>query len=613
MKRRDFLRSSGAGLMAVWAGGSVLGADKPDASGRPHLVVFISDDQHWYDSGPYGNKIVRTPAMQRIARDGMTFTRAFVASPTCSPSRATIHSGLHSARNGAMGNHRPMRKGVRTLPAYLQELGYQVVIAGKQHLLPAGAYSHERIPGDIERNEMKRGLATGVIEKFLAARKKNRPLCLFVNSISPHVTWPQNKGYDPKKVNVPPYFVDTPETRQYLCRYYTDVTLMDKQLGEVYAAVAKHLGDNTLFVFTSDQGAQWPFGKWNLYDAGIRVPFQAAWPGRIKPASTTDAMVSFLDILPTFIELAGGETPKGLDGKSIAAVLRGKAATHHKEIYAAHTGDGTMNVYPIRCIRTEKFKYILNLYPGNRYTTHIDKADYSHDGGRRYYDSWVLKAKTDPPAAAVVNRYHTRPAEELYDIVKDPFEMNNLAGGPAYANVQAELKSKVKAWMKRMGDSGPESQARTAQNRKPPQKRAGKPAPPQYMWRYTFKKPPKGWEAPDFNDSQWKEGKGGFGRIRLKTARIGTPWSTPDIWIRRAFDLKGSPRQAALRIFYDNDAEVYLNGQRIAQFTGFSTVYFDTQLDDAARKLLEAGSNTLAIHCSFKGGGQFIDADILVE
>ena len=388
---------------------------------------------------------------------------------------------------------------------------------------------------------------------------------------------------------------------------------MDKQLGEVYAAVAKHLGDNTLFVFTADQGAQWPFGKWNLYDAGIRVPFLASWPGRIKPASTTEAMVSFLDILPTFIELAGGEAPKGLDGKSFAAVLRGKAAAHHKEIYAAHTGDGTMNVYPIRCIRTEKFKYILNLYPGNRYTTHIDKAAYSHDGGRRYYDSWVLKAKSDPAAAAIVKRYHTRPAEELYDVVKDPYEMNNLAGDPEYAKVQAELKSKVKAWMKRMGDSGPESQPRTARNRKPPKKRVGKPAPPRHTWRYTFNKPPKGWEAPDFDDSQWKQGKGGFGRIRIKAARIGTPWSTPDIWIRRAFEVKAPPRAAVLRIFYDNDAEVYLNGRRIAKFTGFSTVYFDEPLDDAAGKQLKTGSNTLAIHCSFKGGGQFIDADILVK
>jgi N-sulfoglucosamine sulfohydrolase len=607
MNRRDFFRNSGAGLMAIWAGGA-LAADKGDAPERPNLVVFISDDQHWFDSSPYGSKVIRTPAMQSIASDGLTFTRAFVASPTCSPSRATIHSGLHSARNGAMGNHRPMRKGVRTLPAYLQALGYQVVIAGKQHLLPADAYSHERIPGDVERNEMKRGLATGVIGKFLADRKKNRPLCLFVNAISPHVVWPQNKGYDPKKVNVPPHFVDTPETRQYLCRYYTDITLMDKQLGEVRAAVNRHLGDNTLFLFTSDQGAQWPFGKWNLYDAGIRVPLLAAWPGRIKPASTTGAMVSFLDILPTFIELAGGAAPKELDGKSFAPVLCGKAAEHHKEIYAAHTGDGAMNVYPIRCVRTEKFKYILNLFPANRYTTHIDKAGYSHDGGRKYYDSWVLKAKTDSAAAAAVKRYHTRPAEELYDIVKDPYEISNLAGDPTYAKVQAELKSKVKAWMKRMGD-------RSAQKpqKKPSNKRTAKPAPKQHTWRYTFKQPPEGWEAPGFDDSQWKQGKGGFGRIRIKAARVGTPWSTPDIWIRRTFDLKTAPQTAALRIFYDNNAEVHINGQQIAKFTGFSKNYFDKPLDAGAIKQLKTGSNTIAIHCNFTGGGQFIDADILVE
>jgi len=606
MNRREFLRRSGMvlGGMSIGGAGLALAAADADGADRPNLVVFICDDQHWYDCSAYGNKVVRTPAARRIAREGMTFKRAFVGSPTCSPSRAVIHSALHSARNGAQGNHRPMRDGVKTLPSYLQELGYQVVVAGKQHLLPARAYTHERIPGDIARNEMKRGLATKVIEAFLAGRDKKRPLCLFVNSISPHVTWPQNRGYDPSKVDLPPYFVDTPETRLYRCRYYTDVTLMDKQLGEVYAAVGRHLGRNTLFLFTADQGAQWPFGKWNLYDAGIRVPFLAAWPGRIKPGGSTDAMVSFLDILPTFIELAGGKPPAGLDGKSFAGLLLGRTKTHRKEIYAAHTGDGAMNRYPMRCVRTEKHKYILNLYPANTYTTHIDKAPYSHDGGRRYYDSWVRKAETDPAAAAIVKRYHTRPAEELYDVIADPYEMNNLAGRAALADVQAELKAKVLAWMKRMGDKGIAEQ---------PARKPGKGAPPQRLWRYTFDKPPAGWEAAGYDDSKWRQGKGGFGRIRNPAARVGTRWSGPDIWIRRTFDVKAAPRRAALRIFHDEAAEVYLNGRRIATFTGFARGYVDKPLDESAIKLLKPGANTLAVHCRQTTGGQYIDADILPE
>ena len=616
MNRREFLRRSGAGLAALAAGGVplALAAGKAKAADeRPNLVVFISDDQHWCDCSAYGNKVVRTPAAARIAREGMTFNRAFVASPTCSPSRATIHSGLHSARNGAMGNHRPMRPGVKTLPSYLQELGYQVAIAGKQHLLPPSAYSHERIPNDIERNEVKRGLATGAIEAFLAGRDKAKPLCLFANAISPHVVWPPNKGYDPAKIVVPPYFVDTPETRQYLCRYYTDITLMDKQLGELYAAAKKHLGDNTLFLFTADQGAQWPFGKWNLYDAGIRVPFLAAWPGRVKAGATTEAMVSFLDILPTFIELAGGTVPEGLDGKSFAGVLTGKAPAHHEEIYAAHTGDGTMNVYPIRCVRTGKYKYILNLYPDNTYTTHIDKAAYSHDGGRVYYDSWVAKAQTDPAAAAVVRRYHTRPAEELYDVVADPYEMNDLAGDPAFASLKGELKAKVLAWMKRMGDKGPESQVRSATGPKKPDKLSGKPTPTQHTWRYTTTDPGDGWQRVDFDDSKWKEGKGGFGRIKIPAARVGTAWTTPKIWIRRTFKLDAAAKEASLRIFHDEDAEVYVNGTRIARFSGHTGGYIDHPLDAAAVKVLKPGANLLAVHCRQTAGGQYIDAGIVTN
>ncbi|MGH7200053.1 MAG: sulfatase-like hydrolase/transferase, partial [Planctomycetaceae bacterium] len=277
-------------------------------------------------------------------------------------------------------------------------------------------------------------------------------------------------GYDTANVELPPTFIDTPETRRYRTMYYTDITLMDRRLGAVYDSVKQHLGENTLFIYTSDHGAQWPFGKWNLYDAGIRVPMLAVWPGRIKPKSTCDAMISFADVLPTFIELTAesrdesretrdGESGSGpstlgfrLDGRSFAAVLRGDAAEHRDEIYATHSGDGNMNVYPIRCVRTRTHKYILNLHPEFEYATHIDLG--SNPDGLEFWRSWERAAESDPRAAEIVARYHRRPREELYDLRTDPHELHNLADSPQHAELLADLRGKVKAWMKSQGDPG---------------------------------------------------------------------------------------------------------------------------------------------------------------
>jgi len=177
---------------------------------------------------------------------------------------------------------------------------------------------------------------------------------------------------------------------------------------------------------------QWPFSKWNLYDAGIGTPFLAAWPGVIRPGSRSDAMVQWIDLLPTLIEFAGGKSPEGIDGRSFADVLRGQRTTHREVIYTTHSGDGNMNVYPIRALRTPDWKYILNLHPEFAHTTHIDQGAGAGDGWR-YFREWVWSAKTDAGAAAVVQRYHQRPREELYDLRADPHEQRNLAADPQHA------------------------------------------------------------------------------------------------------------------------------------------------------------------------------------
>jgi len=442
MRRRDFL----AAMTATAA---------MPAAARPNIVLFISDDHGLLDTPVYGSRAVRTPALERLAASGTVFENAFCGSPTCVPSRAILASGLMSVRNGVEANHTQMRPDVRTLPSYLAPLDYRVAQFGKSHFQPAANYREwESVPSEIRRKGLWSDLDTAAVDRWLQMRdaRDKRPLCLVVGCHSPHFYWEPASGYDPGNVELPPTFVDTPETRRWRARYYTDVTKMDQQLGEVYKSVSRRLGGNTLFIYTSDNGAQWPFAKWSLYDAGIRLPTIAVWPGVIRARARSQAMISFADFLPTFIELAGGKVPGDLDGRSFAAVLRGERAAHRAHIFATHSGDGEMNVYPMRAVRDARFKYILNLYPEYKYTTHIDGG--IDLDGKDFWDSWVRKAQKDSAAAALVRRYHVRPKEELYDTQIDPHETRNLADRPEHSARLAAMRRQVENWMKEQRDEG---------------------------------------------------------------------------------------------------------------------------------------------------------------
>ncbi len=414
------------------------------AAERPNFVVFLSDDHAMLDSTPYGARDVRTPNMQRLAEAGLTFTRAFTASPSCAPSRAAMLTGLMPARNGAEANHTYKREGITSLPEVLRQLGYQTAAFGKVAHGRIDAKNHGFDVFDEQHS-------ADFVAKFLTGRDRSKPLCLFVGTHEPHAPWPDNDGYDESKLNLPRNFVDTPVAREMRARYYTDVTKADTLLGEIRELARKHLpAKETLFVYTSDHGSQWPLGKWNLYDAGIRVPFLAAWEGVIAPGKKTDAMIQWPDLLPTLIEAAGGKVPPGLDGRSFLPVLRGDRSAHRDIIYTTHSGDGRMNIYPIRAIRTGDWKLIWNLHPEFAHTTHVDRV-MAKDGGR-YWLSWYEASKTNAAAAALVKRYHERPEFELYNLRADPAEERNLIAVPEHAGRVKELRGQLEAWMKEQGD-----------------------------------------------------------------------------------------------------------------------------------------------------------------
>jgi N-sulfoglucosamine sulfohydrolase len=429
---------------------------------RPHIVVFLSDDHGQEFAGCYGNKVIQTPNLDRLAKEGMRCTHVFAASPTCAPSRAVLYTGLHSPRNGAMGNHTSSRKDILALPAYLRAQGYRVVLANKVHVAPATVFDFEilkaTLPKDANnpRKYRAEGLDTRAVDRFLAAHARERPkqpLCLILADSGPHVTWERNRIYDPAKLPIPPYLVDTPTTRAGLANYYQDITSVDQRLGEVLESLKRHgFEEDTLFIYTSDQGAEWPRCKWTLYDTGLRVPFVARWPGRVRPGSVSDALISFVDVTPTLIDVAGGKPVKDLDGRSFRDVLLAKVKTFNERVYACHTGDGEMNQFPQRSVRDTRYLYLHNLRPEREWTTHFTKVPGIPDSHKEVWDSWLAKAKTDPKAAKLIDLIVRHPREELYDTHADPHQLNNLAADPRHRTTLERMRIELRRWRQAQGD-----------------------------------------------------------------------------------------------------------------------------------------------------------------
>ena len=434
------------------------------SSKKPNIVVYLSDDHGSEYLGCYGNSDIQTPHLDSLAEEGIRFTHAFTPTPTCAPSRSTLYTGLYPARHGAMGNHTECHTHLKTLPNRLRELGYRVAIAGKTHVKPDTLFDFEYIGGFLpkcaEHNRKYRaeGLDTDPVERFLSSHQQensDQPICLILGDSNPHVTWEPNKTYDPDTLPLPPYIADTPIARKALANYYQDITTMDTRIGEVDKMLETHgYSDNTIFIYTTDHGSEWPHCKWTLYDTGIRLPFLAKWHGKIPAATVSDAMISHVDFLPTLIDIAGGEPPDSLDGRSFKNVLLGQQTTFRDKIYGTHTRDGNMNVFPQRCVRDSCYKYILNLMPENRWTTHFTEVDGIPESHAEVWKSWVEKAETDPKTAQLVYLTQHHPVEELYDARVDPHEFNNLAFNADMRPTLEKMRADVRDWMHSQNDEG---------------------------------------------------------------------------------------------------------------------------------------------------------------
>ena len=428
------------------------------AQAKPNIIIFLSDDQNQQDIGAYGNHEVKTPNMDLLAAEGIRFTRAYAASPMCTPSRSAMFTGLYPFTNGAQMNHFTVHAATRSLPHYLQKQGYRVVIAGKIHMAPLANFPFEHVGEEFgryapveNRLDRKKETVRTIEEHF--KQNPQQPICLVVAPWVPHVPWFPNRDFDPAALKLPEYLADTKETRQALAAYYQSIGEADKMLGEVMQAVDRSgKKENTVFFFLSDQGAQFPSAKWTVYDQGIRVPLLVRWPGKVARGRVSDALVSLVDLTPTLIDIAGGPAIAALDGRSFKNVLLGKTKTHNPYIFAETSVEPHFwyNYVPARSVVTaDGFHYIKNYHPGLRFITHIDKVERNEF----YFDSWVEKAATDPRAKFLLDRYSYRPPEELFDLNTDRVSFKNLASLPAYQHKLKELSALLDKELKRQGET----------------------------------------------------------------------------------------------------------------------------------------------------------------
>jgi len=463
MDRRQFFQGAMAAGCATMFTSPRIAFAATEAAPKLNIVMIVSDDHGWRDAGCYGNADLSTPHLDKLAAEGMRFTHAFAASTLCSPSRAAIDTGLMPFRNGGhvFGGH--IHGGTRTIAHHFRDQGYQTANFGKFSKHPKQAFAYEVVNEEWSPKNHDAGLAEQV-DTFLKERNTGRPLFLQINTADTHMPWLENKGFDLDSLTVPPHLVDTRETRDALADYYSSVETLDLNIGRLTAILDQNgYRENTLLIYTSDHGPNFAFAKWCLYDEGIRVPLIVRWPGVVKAKSSTDAMVSLADLMPTVIEAAGGAPPAEIDGKSFGVVLKGKQQDHRAFIFATHTGMNRKyaawkaNWSPTRAIRTRTHKYILNLNPDYEFICHITgcRPDRQGDAYHPYWDSWVELAKTDAAAKTRVNQFQHRPQHELYDLTKDPFEKNNIADDPANAKLLESLQRELNRWREEQGDKVP--------------------------------------------------------------------------------------------------------------------------------------------------------------
>ncbi|HMR18909.1 MAG TPA: sulfatase [Sphingobacterium sp.] len=421
---------------------------------KPNIVVVMADDLDSRQLSCYGGQNIRTTYIDQLASEGMKFNNMIASEAMCIPTRASLFTGLYPARHGSFQNHKMVYEDVKSICHYLGDLNYTVALTGKDHSTkPASIFPFKFIDG-FEANCVAPtdDYFLDSVRSFITTQQD--PFCLFIMSTNPHTPWTMGdpSEFDPEKLKLPPHWVDTRQVREQFCKYLAEVRRLDNQVGEIRQLLAETGQDkNTIFIFLGEQGAQFPGAKWNLWDEGQKSSMIVFWPGVVKPATQTDAIVQYEDIMPTFVDIAGGKAIDSIDGRSFRDVLTGKTNKGRKYAYGIHNNIPEGPPYPMRSIRTGEYKLILNLTPKKK--NHIKyMMNPNHKGS--YWNGWVAQAKGNENDQKLIDRIEQRPRVQFYDLKNDPYELVNLAEEEKYASLIDTYRNQLKKWMKQQGDTG---------------------------------------------------------------------------------------------------------------------------------------------------------------
>jgi uncharacterized sulfatase len=451
MNRRDFLR---VGSTAALAGVARRASAQP--AQRPNILFCISDDQSWAHTGASGDRVVQTPTFDRIAREGVLFTHAFCAAPSCTPSRGSILTGQmfwRLAEGGNLWSTLPSRFPV--YPDLLEAAGYHVGLMGK------GWGPGDFKPGGRTRNPAGPGYRS--FDEFLKTVPADRPFCFWYGSNDPHRPYEKGSGLASGKriedVQVPPFLPDDPEVRSDILDYYFEIERFDRQVGQMVALLeAAGRLDDTIVVITSDNGMPFPRSKANLYEYGTRLPLAVRWPREVKSGRAIHDFVSFTDYAPTLLEAAGLNPPPEMTGRSFLDLLTGtKSGRVDPKRSRVFTGrerhawcrEGGLG-YPCRALRTRRYLYIRNFRP-ERWPAGDPEGYGDIDGSPS--KSFMMAHRDDPKVAPLFAlAFAKRPAEELYDLEKDPSEFVNVADRPGYADTRRKLAAELQEYLTATND-----------------------------------------------------------------------------------------------------------------------------------------------------------------
>jgi arylsulfatase A-like enzyme len=430
----------------------------PATNSRPNILFCLADDWSWPHAGAYGDKTIRTPTFDRVAREGMLFNFCFSAAPSCTPSRAAMLTGQYPHRleqGSCLWGYLPKRFAV--YPDLLEKSGYTVGFTGKGWG-----------PGDFKAGGFTRNPAGPNFKSFsafLSAVPDGKPFCFWFGSHHPHR--PYEKGFGARAglktdgVKIPAYWPDNETSRNDVLDYYASAERYDQDTGEALELLRKAGKlEHTIVVMSGDNGWPFPRCKANLYDGGTRQPLALRWPEMIKAGQVSDDFINLMDLAPTFLEAGGLRIPSDMTGRSFLKLLTGQEKSGSRNIVYlererhANVREGGIG-YPVRAVRTRDFLYIKNFrptrWPAGDPQPYADPKQPFGDCDAGPTKTWILDHRAEVSESFSLC-FEKRPAEELYDVKTDPDEVRNLAESPALQSTKRKLQSLLQTWMRETAD-----------------------------------------------------------------------------------------------------------------------------------------------------------------